>query len=97
MDMAKTRYDKLCDSHVIHVEEDGTTLLYIDRQLLHEIRPAQAFEGLRQSGRPIWRNSASLAVCDHNVRTTNRKNGIADPLSGRSTSTGAERHGWLAK
>jgi 3-isopropylmalate/(R)-2-methylmalate dehydratase large subunit len=51
--------------------------------LLHEITSAQAFEGLRQSGRPIWRNSANLAVCDHNVPTANRKNGIADPVSGR--------------
>jgi 3-isopropylmalate/(R)-2-methylmalate dehydratase large subunit len=79
--MGKTLYDKLWDSHVIHVEADGTTLLYIDRQLLHEITSAQAFEGLRQSGRPVWRKSASLAVCDHNVPTTNRKNGIADPVS----------------
>jgi Aconitase family (aconitate hydratase) len=79
--MGKTLYDKLWDSHVIQVEADGTTLLYVDRQLLHEIASAQAFEGLRQSGRPIWRKSANLAVCDHNVPTTNRKNGIADPVS----------------
>lgn len=79
--MGKTLYDKLWDSHVIHVEADGTTLLYIDRQLLHEITTAQAFEGLRQSGRPVWRKSAALAVPDHNVPTTDRKNGIADPVS----------------
>jgi 3-isopropylmalate/(R)-2-methylmalate dehydratase large subunit len=79
--MGKTLYDKLWDSHVIHVEEDGTTLLYFDRQLLHEVTSAQAFEGLRQTGRPIWRKSANLAVCDHSVPTTNRKNGIADPVS----------------
>jgi 3-isopropylmalate/(R)-2-methylmalate dehydratase large subunit len=79
--MGKTLYDKLWDSHVIHVEADETTLLYIDRQLLHEITSAQAFEGLRQTGRPVWRKSAHLAVCDHNIPTTDRKNGIADPVS----------------
>jgi len=79
--MGKTLYDKLWDSRVIHVEADGTTLLYVDRQLLHEITTAQAFEGLRQTGRPVWRKSANLAVCDHNVPTTDRKNGIADPVS----------------
>ena len=79
--MGKTLYDKLWDSHVIHMEEDGTTLLYIDRHLLHEITTAQAFEGLRQSGGPVWRKSAALAVPDHNVPTVNRKNGIPDPVS----------------
>jgi 3-isopropylmalate/(R)-2-methylmalate dehydratase large subunit len=85
--MGQTLYDKLWDSHVVHVEEDGTALLYVDRQLLHEVSSAQAFEGLRQTGRPIWRKSASLAVCDHNVPTTNRKNGIPDPGSKRQVDT----------
>jgi homoaconitase/3-isopropylmalate dehydratase large subunit len=54
-------------------EEDGMTLLYVDHQLLHEITAAQAFEGLRQTHRPVWRASANLAVCDHNVPTTDRR------------------------
>jgi hypothetical protein len=91
--MGKTLYDKLWDSHVIHVEADGTTLLHIDRQLLHEVTSAQAFEGLRQTGRPVWRKSANLAVCDHNVPTTNRKNGIADPVSKLQVDTRSRRSG----
>jgi len=78
---ARTLYDKLWQSHVVHTEPDGTTLLYIDRHLLHEVTSPQAFEGLRLAGRKPWRLSANLAVADHNVPTTDRKNGIADPIS----------------
>ncbi len=78
---AQTLYEKLWQSHVVHTEPDGTTLLYIDRHLLHEVTSPQAFEGLRLAGRKPWRLSANLAVADHNVPTTDRKNGIADPIS----------------
>lgn len=79
--MAKTLYDKLFDSHVVHREDDGTCLIYIDRQLLHEVTSPQAFEGLELAGRKPWRISANLAVADHNVPTTSRVDGIADPIS----------------
>ncbi len=79
--MAKTLYDKLFDSHVVHREDDGTCLIYIDRQLLHEVTSPQAFEGLELAGRKPWRVSANLAVADHNVPTTSRVAGIADPIS----------------
>ncbi len=78
---AQTLYDKLWQSHVVHTESDGTTLLYIDRHLLHEVTSPQAFEGLRLAGRKPWRLSANLAVADHNVPTTRRSEGIADPVS----------------
>ncbi len=77
----KTLYDKLWDAHVVNVEDDGTTLLYIDRHLVHEVTSPQAFEGLRMARRQPWRLSANLAVADHNVPTTNRSEGIADPVS----------------
>lgn len=78
---AKTLYDKLWDAHVVRVDEHGTSLLYIDRQLVHEVTSPQAFEGLRLAGRKLWRISANLATPDHNVPTTNRSAGIADPIS----------------
>ncbi|MHB1291264.1 MAG: 3-isopropylmalate dehydratase large subunit [Sulfuricella sp.] len=78
---AQTLYDKLWQSHVVNTEQDGTTLLYIDRHLLHEVTSPQAFEGLRLAGRKPWRVNANLAVADHNVPTTGRKAGIADPIS----------------
>jgi 3-isopropylmalate/(R)-2-methylmalate dehydratase large subunit len=78
---AQTLYDKLWQSHVVHEEADGTALLYIDRHLLHEVTSPQAFEGLRLAGRKPWRLSANLAVADHNVPTTRRSEGIADPVS----------------
>lgn len=79
--MAKTLYDKLWESHVVHTEDDGTSILYIDRHLLHEVTSPQAFEGLKLAGRQPWRVSANLVVADHNVPTTNRQDGIADPTS----------------
>lgn len=79
--MKKTLYDKLWDAHVVHEESDGTTILYIDRHLLHEVTSPQAFEGLDLAGRPLWRLNANLAVADHNVPTIDRAQGIADPIS----------------
>jgi 3-isopropylmalate/(R)-2-methylmalate dehydratase large subunit len=79
--MAQTLYDKLWQSHVVHTEEDGTAILYIDRHLVHEVTSPQAFEGLKLAGRQPWRVSANLAVADHNVPTTDRAVGIADPIS----------------
>lgn len=76
-----TLYDKLWNAHVVRINEDGTTLLYIDRHLLHEVTSPQAFEGLRLAGRRPWRAAANLAVADHNVPTTDRSGGIRDPLS----------------
>ena len=77
----KTLYDKLWDAHVVRTEEDGTTLLYIDRHLVHEVTSPQAFEGLRMAGRPLWRANANLATADHNVPTMDRSKGIADRVS----------------
>jgi 3-isopropylmalate/(R)-2-methylmalate dehydratase large subunit len=78
---ARTLYDKLWDAHVVHQEADGTCLIYIDRHLVHEVTSPQAFEGLKLAGRTPWRLSANLAVVDHNVPTTDRKAGIADPIA----------------
>ena len=77
----KTLYDKLWDRHEVRCDDDGTCLLYIDRHLVHEVTSPQAFEGLRLSGRQLWRADANLAVPDHNVPTTDRSEGISDPLS----------------
>ncbi|MDX2480239.1 MAG: 3-isopropylmalate dehydratase large subunit [Desulfuromusa sp.] len=79
--MNQTLYDKLWDSHLVSQEKDGTCLLYIDRQLLHEVTSPQAFEGLRLARRAPWRIDANLAVPDHNVPTDNRSAGITDPIS----------------
>ena len=77
----RTLYDKIWDEHVVRAEPDGTTLLYIDRHLVHEVTSPQAFEGLRLAGRRPWRPQAILAVPDHNVPTTDRSRGIDDPVS----------------
>ena len=77
----KTLYDKVWDAHVVHQQDEGTVLLYIDRHLVHEVTSPQAFEGLQLAGRKPWRTSSMLAVADHNVPTTDRANGIADPVS----------------
>ncbi len=77
----QTLYKKLWDAHVVHVEPDGTTLLYIDRHLVHEVTSPQAFEGLKLAGRIPRRADAAVAVPDHNVPTTDRSQGIADPIS----------------
>ena len=78
---SRTLYDKLWDAHVVHQDDDGTCLLYVDRHLLHEVTSPQAFEGLKQASRKPWRIDANLAVVDHNVPTTDRALGIADPVS----------------
>jgi 3-isopropylmalate/(R)-2-methylmalate dehydratase large subunit len=73
---AQTLYDKLWASHVVHVEDDGTALLYIDRHLVHEVTSAQAYEGLRAAGRKPWRVDSVVATADHNTPTTNWEEGI---------------------
>ncbi|NCF26118.1 MAG: 3-isopropylmalate dehydratase large subunit [Gammaproteobacteria bacterium] len=77
----KTLYDKLWDAHEVRRNDDGTSILYIDRHLLHEVTSAQAFAGLEAADRKPWRIDANLAVSDHNVPTTDRSGGIADPVS----------------
>ena len=77
--MGRTLYDKIWDEHVVHTEDDGTAVLYIDRHLVHEVTSPQAFEGLDIAGRKVWRLSANLAVSDHNVPTTDRSHGICRP------------------
>ena len=78
---ARTLYDKLWDSHVVRQDADGTALIYIDRHLVHEVTSPQAFEGLKLAHRKPWRTASMLAVPDHNVPTTNRAAGIADPIA----------------
>ena len=82
--MGHTLYDKLWDEHVVHTEDDGTAVLYIDRHLVHEVTSPQAFEGLRQTGRKVWRVSSIVATADHNTPTTGWAlgyDGITDPTS----------------
>ncbi|MGQ9724861.1 MAG: 3-isopropylmalate dehydratase large subunit [Tepidimonas sp.] len=82
--MGRTLYDKIWDEHVVHTEEDGTAVLYIDRHLVHEVTSPQAFEGLRAAGRKPWRVSSVVATADHNTPTTGWDqgyDGIADPIS----------------
>jgi len=87
---ARTLYDKLWDDHVVHTEEDGTAVLYIDRHLVHEVTSPQAFEGLRLAGRKLWRVSSIVATADHNTPTTGWErgyDGIADPISRQQITT----------
>lgn len=79
--VAKTLYDKVWDAHVVHDQGQGTVLIYIDRHLVHEVTSPQAFEGIHLSGRKLWRTDANLATLDHNVPTTDRSQGIQDPIS----------------
>ena len=84
MAAARTLYDKLWDEHVVHAEPDGTTILYIDRHLVHEVTSPQAYEGLRIAGRKPWRVSSIVATADHNTPTTDWErglNGVTDPTS----------------
>ena len=85
--MSKTLYEKLWDSHVVHVEEDGTALLYIDRHLVHEVTSPQAFEGLKLAGRKVWRISSIVATADHNTPTSHWERGILDPISRQQVET----------
>jgi 3-isopropylmalate/(R)-2-methylmalate dehydratase large subunit len=77
----QTLYDKLWNAHVVHTEPDGTALVYIDRHLVHEVTSPQAFDGLEMAGRKPWRLKSIVATADHNVPTTSRREGIADPIS----------------
>jgi 3-isopropylmalate/(R)-2-methylmalate dehydratase large subunit len=79
--MPQTLYDKIWNEHVVHQQDDGTTLLYVDRHLIHEVTSPQAFEGLRLSKRKVRRSDLNLAVADHNVPTSNRLKGIDDEES----------------
>jgi 3-isopropylmalate/(R)-2-methylmalate dehydratase large subunit len=88
--MSRTLYDKIWDEHVVHKEEDGTAVLYIDRHLVHEVTSPQAFEGIRQAGRKIWRISSIVATADHNTPTTGWElgyDGITDPVSKEQITT----------
>jgi len=88
--MPRTLYDKIWDEHVVHTEEDGTTILYIDRHLVHEVTSPQAFEGIRQAGRKVWRVSSIVATADHNTPTTGWElgyDGITDPISKEQVTT----------
>lgn len=88
--MGRTLYDKIWDEHVIHSEEDGTSILYIDRHLVHEVTSPQAFEGLRETARKVWRVSSIVATADHNTPTTGWElgyDGITDPISKEQVTT----------
>ncbi|NLX17126.1 MAG: 3-isopropylmalate dehydratase large subunit [Ramlibacter sp.] len=88
--MAQTLYDKLWDEHSVHTEDDGTTVLYIDRHLVHEVTSPQAFEGLRVAGRKLWRINSVVATADHNTPTTGWElgyDGITDPTSKEQVTT----------
>ena len=79
--MPQTLYDKIWNEHIVHQQDDGTALLYVDRHLIHEVTSPQAFEGLRLSKRKVRKPNLALAVADHNVPTTNRSKGIDDEES----------------
>ena len=81
MPKPRTLFDKIWDSHLVHRQDDGTCLIYIDRHLVHEVTSPQAFEGLRTAGRKVHRPQATLAVADHNVPTTDRSKGITEEES----------------
>ena len=88
--MPRTLYDKIWDEHVVHTEEDGTSVLYIDRHLVHEVTSPQAFEGLRVAGRKVWRVSSIVATADHNTPTTGWEkgyDGITDLVSKEQITT----------
>ncbi len=83
----KTLYDKVWQSHVVHERDDGMSLLYIDRHLVHEVTSPQAFEGLRLAKRDLWRKDSILATVDHNIPTTDRSAGIDDVISKTQVDT----------
>ena len=88
--MGRTLYDKIWDEHVVHTEEDGTAVLYIDRHLVHEVTSPQAFEGIRVAKRKIWRTSSIVATADHNTPTTGWElgyDGSTDPISKAQITT----------
>ncbi|MHB1109286.1 MAG: aconitase family protein, partial [Devosia sp.] len=88
--MARTLYDKIWDDHLVANNDDGTSLIYIDRHLVHEVTSPQAFEGLRINHRKVRAPQRTLAVVDHNVPTTDRSHGIDDPESALQVRTMAE-------
>ena len=93
---AQTLYDKLWESHVVHAESDGTTLLYIDRHLVHEVTSPQAYEGLKLAGRKVWRPDSVVATADHNTPTDHWDEGITDPVARLQVETldaNIRRHG----
>ena len=77
----KTLFDKIWDAHLVHRQDDGTCLIYIDRHLVHEVTSPHAVEGLRNGGRKVRSPERTLAVADHNVPTTDRSVGIEDSES----------------
>ena len=79
--MSKTLYVKIWNEHLVYEQEDGTSLLFVDRHLIHEVTSPQAFEGLRNSKRKVRQPALTLAVADHNVPTTDRSKGISDEES----------------
>ena len=79
--MSQTIYDKIWNEHLVHQQEDGTSLLFVDRHLIHEVTSPQAFEGLRNTKRRVRQPKLTLAVADHNVPTTDRSKGISDEES----------------
>ena len=81
MTAPRTLFDKIWDSHVVETQDDGSSLIYIDRHLTHEVTSPQAFEGLRQSGRKVRRPEATQAVVDHNIPTKDRDKGIDDEIA----------------
>ncbi|MCX7243700.1 MAG: aconitase family protein, partial [Polaromonas sp.] len=86
----RTLYDKIWDEHVVHTEDDGTAIIYIDRHLVHEVTSPQAFEGLREAGRKVWRISSIVATADHNTPTTGWElgyDGLSDPISKEQITT----------
>ncbi|VAW21678.1 3-isopropylmalate dehydratase large subunit, partial [hydrothermal vent metagenome] len=87
---AKTLYDKIWNDHLVADNGDGTSLIYIDRHLVHEVTSPQAFEGLALAGRKVRAPKRTLAVVDHNVPTTDRSQGIADPESALQVATMAQ-------
>jgi 3-isopropylmalate/(R)-2-methylmalate dehydratase large subunit len=87
MTKARTLYDKIWDDHLVGMEGEDTALIYIDRHLVHEVTSPQAFEGLRMHGRKVRQPGKTLAVVDHNVPTTDRRDGIKDPESALQVET----------
>ncbi len=92
--VARTLYDKLWDAHLVHAEADGTSLIYIDRHLVHEVTSPQAFDGLRLAGREPWRKSSVVATADHNTPTTGWERGIEgiDDLTSREQVVTLDRN-----
>ena len=84
--MPKTMFEKIWSAHLVH-EQEGNSIVYIDRHLVHEVTSAQAFEGLRIAGRPVLHPEATYAVPDHNIPTINQDQPIKDPISALQVET----------